>query len=102
MSKTLLKIAAGINLVAGGLMTLLGLLLVKTIILLGLGIIIGAAGAINLTIGALFLNVAQKDGAEFLKRKNTVLVLSIISILTGHIITFILGIIAFTDIIPTS
>lgn len=99
MAKKLLKVASGINLVIGGIVLLISLLLVNS----GIGFISALGGfgvivsAIRLAVGTTFLLVAQKDDNEFIRGRISVLVASIVSILTGHFVTFILGIIAYTD-----
>jgi len=96
MAKNLLKVNSVINLVLGALMLLISYLLMNTwfaiIGFIGMGFAI-----IKLIIGGIYLNISTKDNEEFFKRKVSVLVLSIISLLTGSIITFILGIIAYVD-----
>ncbi len=96
MSKRLLKVAAGINLAIGGVVLLFSLLIGMTGFLAVFGMIGGILAIIRLAVGATFLMVANKDGEEFIKGRNYIMVMSIISILMGHIVTFILGIIAYT------
>ena len=97
MAKKLLKVAAGINLVIGGLVLLFSLLIINLSFIGIIGAIGSVVGAVRLAIGAMYLNVANKDGEEFFRERGPVLAVSIISLLTGHFVTFILGIIAYTD-----
>ena len=97
MAKTLLKVAAGINLVIGGLILLVSLLIINVDFIAGIGMAGIVTSAVRLIIGAVFLNSSKKDDSEFLESRMYVLVASIISILTGHFVTFILGIIAYSD-----
>jgi len=97
MPKTLLKVAAGINLVIGGMILLISLLIININPIAAIGTAGVIIAAVRLLIGATFLSSANKDGIEFLRSRNYVLLASIISILTGHVVTFILGIIAYAE-----
>jgi len=97
MAKKLLNVAAWINLVIGGVVLLFSLLIANIswfIIIGALGII---TGAVRCAIGAVFLTTAKKNGEEFVKRRGYILAASIVSLLTCHIVTFILGIIAYCN-----
>lgn len=99
MAKLLLKVSAWINLVIGGLI-LGGTLLIFNIgfllwILIGIG---GFFGLTKLAIGGTFLYVAQKPDEEIGNKRGYVLASSIVSLLTMDIISFILGLIAYTYI----
>ena len=98
MAKKLLKVASIINLVIGGIMLTLSLLVISSGSFLGIIGVIGAFfAAIRLGIGAVYLDASEKEGNDLAKRRGWVLAASIVSILTGHIVTFVLGIIAYGD-----
>lgn len=96
MAKVLLKIASGIDLGIGGFILLISLL-VFGIGLTEVGFIGFGIAAILLSIGGVFLHVARKDEEGFIKSRNVVLALSIVSIFMGNVINFVLGLIAYAD-----
>ena len=102
MAKKLLKVSAGINLVLGGLMLLFSLLVFNISFIAFLGVICFGYSLLRLSLGGIFLYIANKDDEEFSRSRNIVLIISIVSILTGHFINFILGIIAYSYMEPTS
>jgi len=102
MAKKLLKVAGIINLVFGGITLLFSLLMFSIGFLRVFGIIGLAGTSLQVGLGGVFLYIAQKDEESFVRSKNLVLALSIISILTGQIINFILGIIAYSQMQPSN
>lgn len=97
MTKRLLKIAAGINLGVGGLLLLMAQFTSTIRFIDFLAGFFMVVAVVRLVVGTVFLVVAQKNDEEFLKGKTYVLIASILSILTGHFITFILGIVAYSN-----
>lgn len=96
MSKTLLKVAAGLNFAVGGLVLFLSLFMLN----IGFLSILGLGGMfiafVRLAVGGTFWYSALKSDDEFTKCRGYVLAASIISILTFDFISFILGIIAYS------
>ena len=98
MPKILLKVASGINLVVGGILLLIASLLLNFRFIGFFGLIIGGMALLRLGIGAIFLYTGLKSDEEIKKYKWLILTASIVSIITGHLISFILGLVAYSSI----
>ena len=100
MEKTLLKVAAGINLVLGGI-----IFLISSFVFFAFGswgviaIPFFAIAAYQFLLGGLFLGGADNIDKNINTARVLAIIASVLSILTGHMISFILGIIAFTNIL---
>lgn len=97
MAKSLLKVAGILNLTIGSLVLIVSLILFSGGPLAFFAVIGMVVAAIRLGIGGTFFSVANKDGDDFTRYSGYVLAASIVSILTAHVLSFILGIIAYAD-----
>ncbi len=97
MTKSLLKVAGALNLAIGSLALTVSWHLFRSDLLLFFAVIGMVVAAIRLGIGGIFLFVSNKDGDDFTRCRGCVLAASIVSFLTAHVISFILGIIAYAN-----
>ena len=98
MPKTLLKVAAGINFAVGGFLILIASLIINLRFVGFFGVIIGGVSLLRLGIGAIFLYTGLRNDEEIKKYKWLILTGSIVSVITGHLISFILGLVAYSSI----
>jgi len=99
MTKKLLNVSAGINLVIGGIILLFSLFItnIRPIAVIGgVGVVFAA---IRLIIGATFLSSAKKEGKDFFDSRWYVLAASIGCLITCHLISALLGFISFSEMV---
>ena len=100
MERTLLKVASGINFVVGGIIFLISSFVFFTFGSWGvIAIPFFAIAGYQFLLGGLFLGGADNIDKNIKTARVFTLIASILSILTGHMISFILGIIAFANML---